>query len=352
MQKKYIFNRTLKLYHYRKFEDLSHLMSEENNWKVYRAELHETMSKGACVPFLGQFLTEILHQEMVKELMLRRRKSTELRPKSGNLNADNQETLSAPTTPMSSVQDDMVIVSEAVSPTDLNLEQQTPTSSNTQPELLIEEVKGESDELKFGVSQEEEESTKKKPSKSIKDGKKKRRWSRFRRKSAPLEQANSNANNCNDDAPHKKEFSKLRRILSSPLRNFSFFGSNSNNVQKKGKGIYQRKSSPATPSCNDDDTPQKKEKRSLRKKLFSPLRGHSNRECNNDTPQSGEQPDVDGFDAHDMLQQMQFSSMRYINSLNPRPDIQSFIKGLNYNSEEDNYRISIQREPIEQHNKY
>ena len=351
MQKKYIFNRTLKLYHYRKFEDLSRLISEENNWKVYRAELHETMSKGACVPFLGQFLTEILHQETVKELMLRRRKSTGLRPKSGNLNADNQETLSAPTTPMSSVQDDMVIVSEAESPTDLNLEQQTPTSSNTQPELLIEEVKGKSDELKFGVSQEEEESTKKKPSKSTKDGKKKRRWSRFRRKSAPLEQANSNANNCNDDAPHKKEFSKLRRILSSPLRSFSSFGSNSNNVQKKEKGFYQRKSSPATLSCNDD-TLQKKEKRSLRKKLFSPLRGHSNRECNNDTPQGGEHPDVDGFDAHDMLQQMQFSSMRYMNSLNPRPDIQSFIKGLNYNTEEDDYRISIQREPIEQHNKY
>ena len=351
MQKKYIFNRTLKLYHYRKFEDLSRLMSEENNWKVYRAELHETMSKGACVPFLGQFLTEILHQETVKELMLHRRKSTGLKPKSGNLNADNQETLSAPTTPMSSIQDDMVIISEAVSPTDLNLEQQTPTSSNTQPELLIEEAKSKSDELKFGVSQEEEESTTKKLSKSIKDEKKKRRWSRLRRKSASLEQANNNANKCNDDAPHKKEISKLRRMLSLPLRSFSSFGSNSNNVQKKEKEIYQRKSSPATPSCNDDIL-QKKEKRNLRKKLFSPLRGHSNRECNNDTPQGREHPDVDGFDAHDMLQQMQFSSMRYINSLNPRLDIQSFIKGLNYNTEEDDYRISIQREPIEQHNKY
>ena len=326
-------------------------MSEENNWKVYRAELHETMSKGACVPFLGQFLIEILHQEIVKELMLRQRKSTGLRPKSGNLNADNQEILSALTTPMSSVQDDMVIVSEAVSPTDLNLEQQILTSSNTQPELLIEEAKSKSDELKYGVSQEEE-STKKEPSKSTKDGKKKRRWNNFRRKSAPLEQANSNANNCNDDAPHKKEFSKLRRILSSPLRSFSSFGSNSNNVQKKlERGIYQRKSSPATPSCNDD-TPRKKEKCSLRKKLFSPLRGHSNRECNNDTLQGGEHPDVDGFDAHDMLQQMQFSSMKYMNSLNPRLDVQSFIKGLNCNTEEDDYHISIQREPIEQHNKY
>ena len=325
-------------------------MSKENNWKVYRAELHETMSKGACVPFLGQFLTEILHQETVKELMLRRRKPTGLKSKASNLNVDNQGILSAPITPMSSIQDDMVIISEAVSPTDLNLEQQIPTSSNTQPELLIEEVKSKSDELKFGVSQEEE-STKKEPSKSTKDGIKKRRWSRFRRKSAPLEQANNNANNCNDDAPHKKEFSKLRRILSSPLRSFSSFGSNSNNVQKKEKGIYQRKSSSAIPSCNDN-TLQKKEKRSLRKKLFSPLRGHSNRVCNNDTPQGGEHPDVDGFDAYDMLQQMQFSSMRYINSLNPRPDIQSFIKGLNYNTEEDDYRISIQREPMEQHNKY
>ena len=52
----------------------------------------------------------------------------------------------------------MNIISEAVSPTDLNLdcdEQQTPTSSNTQPKLLIEEVKSKSDELKYEVSQEE-----------------------------------------------------------------------------------------------------------------------------------------------------------------------------------------------------
>ena len=194
-------------------------MSEENNWKVYRAELHETMSKGACVPFLGQFLTQILHPETMKESMLHWRKSTGHRPKSGNLNADNQEMLSTPTTPESSIHNDMNIISEAVSPTDLNLdcdEQQTPTSSNTQPKLLIEEVKSKSDELKYEVSWEEGEGIKKESSKSTKDGKKKQRWSSFRRKSTPSEEASNSANNCTDDAPREKNISKLRRILSSP----------------------------------------------------------------------------------------------------------------------------------------
>ena len=48
---------------------------------------------------------------------------------------------------------------EAVPPNDLTLncdEQQTPTSSKTQPEL-IEEVKNKEDELKYGVSEGEEE---------------------------------------------------------------------------------------------------------------------------------------------------------------------------------------------------
>ena len=124
-------------------------MSEENNWKVYRAELRETMSKGACVPFLGQFLTQILHHEMMKELISYRRKSQRGRPQSGDLNVDNQQTLSAPTTPvtpLSSIHDDMDIISEAVSPTDLTLEQQTSTLSNTQLKVLIGEAKSKNNE--------------------------------------------------------------------------------------------------------------------------------------------------------------------------------------------------------------
>ena len=607
-------------------------MSEENNWKVYKAELHETMSKGTCVPFLGQFLTQIMQQETAKEVMSYRRKSQGRRPQSSDPSADNRETLSAPTTPLSSIHDNMHIMLETVSPNDLPLncdEQQTPTFSKTQPEL-IEEVKNKEDELKYGVSEKEEaiktessctsiierrdtlsplpigkfkynhlpptnvykESFKKsllssdllRPNnitgqqnggdkiiengdivgnnfvckvvkalrlesydgasssnscdlipprdvqnvlnskaedmfynndildisqvelntddtldtpvsdfdketspdiipttstptediitvftdintvnevnetptntesdvkKSTKERKKKRsfrrkspppeeisqgannyaddtlhkkerwnkfrrklpplestnqidnncsddaprkkekwkifrrnsappeeisqsayncfddaprkkeKWKMFRRKSAPSEEISQSAYNCSDDAPQNKETSKLRQILSSPLSDISSSGCDGNNVQKKEKGIFRWKSSPArktSPSCSDDDAPRKKEKHSLRRKLSSPLRGYSNPECNNDTPQRREKlhiykhSDVDGFDAHNMLQEIQFSSMRYMNSLTPRPDIQSFIKGLNYNTEEENYQISIKIEPIEQCN--
>ena len=137
-------------------------MSEENNWKVYKAELSETMSKGICVPFLGQ-PTQIMQQETAKEVMSYRRKSQGHRPQSSDPSADNRETLSAPTTPLNSVHDNMHIMLEAVSPTDLTLncnEQQTPTSSKTQPEEIIEEVKNKEDELKYGVSEEEKEAIK------------------------------------------------------------------------------------------------------------------------------------------------------------------------------------------------
>ena len=182
----------------------------------------------------------------------------------------------------------------------------------------------------------------------------KERWSRFRRKSAPPEATSQSANNCSDDGSCKKETSKLRQKLSSPLRKMSSSGCKDNNVQKKEKGIFRRKSSLARPSCKDDDTPRKKEKRSLWRILSYPLRGHSNPECSNDTVQRREKfhiykhPNVDDFDAHNMLQEMQFSPMRYTNSLNPRPDIQSFIKRLNYNTEEDNYHNSIKMEPLKQ----
>ena len=106
--------------------------------------------------FLGQFLTQILHQETVKELMSYQSKSKVHRPQSSDLSADNQEILSTPTTPVGSVYNDVNIVSEAVSPADLSLyydEQQTPTSSKT----LIEKAKNKDDELKYEVYQDEEE---------------------------------------------------------------------------------------------------------------------------------------------------------------------------------------------------
>ena len=49
---------------YRKFEKLSDLMSEEYNWKLYRAELEACFARNIpCIPFLGVLLTTIVQQE-------------------------------------------------------------------------------------------------------------------------------------------------------------------------------------------------------------------------------------------------------------------------------------------------
>ena len=160
---------------------------------------------------------------------------------------------------------------------------------------------------------------------------------------------------CNDDSTPKKEKGFLKRRF-SPSREGSPV-CNDESTEKKEKGTLRKNSSPSretSPTC-DDDTPRKKEKRGLRRKLSSPLRGHSSTECSNDASQKREKlhiykhsDDVDGFNANSMLQQMQFSSMRYMSSIDPRADVQAFIKGLSYNSEENNYHMSIQVEPIEQ----
>ena len=522
-------------------------MSEEDNWKVYKIELYETMSKGTCIPFLGQFLTQILQQETVKEVISYRKKSHGRRPQSSELSYDNRETLSAPTTPVNSDHDEVLDASLAVSPTDLNVEldQTTPTPPNVQPDMPNEETENKKDELKCEATQKEEEGIKKETSGTsvverrdtlsplpigkfkknylsptnlcrenlkkssamqsshrcgtesenkdesdkmvngdtaghklegarcevvktismesldsydgasscysrgstpardvipnapdsevedtfcnndvldisqievniedtldtptsdfdkegspdvdpctstpteditietvntsneengveekttaniekspVKDGKKKRKWGSLRRKVSPPEGSSHSITNCTDDSVRKKETRGLRRNLSSPLKSFSTSSCNDTAVtHKKEKGTPKRKhSSPArdsSPSCNDE-TPRRKERRSIRRKLSSPLRSHhSNASCDEDPPQKRDKlhiynhSDVDGFNVHTMLQQMQFSSMRYMNSLEPRADIQSFIKGLQYNSEEDNYHMSIQMEPIQ-----
>ena len=515
-------------------------MSEEDNWKVYKSELYDVMSKGTCVPFLGQFLTQIMQQETAKEVISYRKKSHGRRPQSGDLNSDNRETLSAPTTPVNSDLEDILGSSLVVSPTDLNIhfDQTTPTLSNLQPDVPNEETKTKEPEFECEPTQEEE-GIKKDPSgisvverrdmlsplpigkfkrnhlaptnlclkqystnqllyksecenkdtigvgdkivgdgetaghkleeakcevvktisiesldsydgasscysrsstparevvtnvpvgevediqlnndavldvsqvklsiddlldtptsdfdkegspyvdtfastptedietvntsnedngveevtasvekSSMKYGKKKRRWNSFRRKLTPSEGNSHNVTNCNEDSTYKKETRGLRRNLSSPIKNFSSSSSNDNSTLKKDKGASRRKQSSPTrdgsPSCNDD-IPSRKGKRSLRRKLSSPLRSHHSSE---DPPMRRNKlhiyhhGDVDcGFNAHTMLQQMQFSSMRYMNSLDARPEIQSYIKGLQYNNEEDNYHMSIQMEPIEQ----
>ena len=522
---------------YRKFEDLSHLMSEEDNWKVYKSELYDVMSKGTCVPFLGQFLTQIMQQETAKEVISYRKKSHGRRPQSGDLNSDNRETLSAPTTPVNSDHEDILDSSLVVSPTDLNIhfDQTTPTLSNLQPDELSEETKTKESELEGKPNQEDggikkdpsgisvverrdmlsplpvrkfkrshlvptnlclkkysinqslhksecenkdtigegdkivedgdtaghkleaarcevvktismesldsydgasscysrgstpardvvthvqdgeiegiqlndatvldvsqvelniedsldtptsdfdkegspyidpfastptedietvntsnedngvEEPTANVEKSPMKYGKKKRRWNSFRKKLTPSEGNGHNVTNCNEDSTCKKESRELRRNLSSPIKSFSSSSCNENSTLKKDKG--RKQSSPSrdgSPSCNDD-IPSRKVKRSFRRKLSSPLRSHHSSEdppTRRDKLHIYHHRDVDsGFNAHAMLQQMQFSSMRYMNSLDARPEIQSYIKGLQYNSEEDNYHMSIQMEPIEQ----
>ena len=44
---------------FRKFRDLSILMGESDNFMLYRTELSNCLENGPCLPFLGNFLTEI-----------------------------------------------------------------------------------------------------------------------------------------------------------------------------------------------------------------------------------------------------------------------------------------------------
>ena len=191
-------------------------------------------------------------------------------------------------------------------------------------------------------TQKKEDSTQKKE----KDGFLKRRFPPSR-ESSPV---------CDDNSTQKKERGFLQKRF-SPSREASPV-CNDGSTQKRKKGTLRRKFSPAretSPTPDDNNTPHKKEKRGLRRELSSPLRGHSSTECNNGTLRKREKlhiykhaDEVDGFNANSVLQQMQFSSMRYMSSIDPRADVQVFIKGLTYNSEEDNYRMSIQMEPMEQ----
>lgn len=498
-------------------------MSEEDNWRVYKIELHDTMIKGTCVPFLGQLLTQILQQETVKEVISYRKKSQGRRPQSGDLSSDARETLSAPTTPVNSDHDD---VTEILSPTDLNLalDQTTPTQPNfSNEETKSEEVndcelKCEDESIKKqssitsiverrdklsplpirkfkknhllshkenhkpsslttalrsptknGTEQSESDNkvadnkskgaecevsgvvkslsfesldsydgasscysrgstppkdivpnavdsetddvyynndvldvsqvelsisnttmdthtsdfdregspdtnlvttstptediqtintlnednietitvtnfeVKKSP---IRDGKKRRRWNSLRRKASSPEIRSLSVTNCTDsDASFKKDTD----IKVCTLQSTSSPSCTDNTEQKKDRSNLKLKElSPArdsSPNCNDE-TLHKKKRRSLRRKPSS--------NWNNDPPQRREKlhiydsPDMNGINVHMTLQQMQMSSMRYMVSLDARPEVQSFIKGLQYNSEEDNYHMSILMEPIEQ----
>ena len=525
----------------RKFEDLSRLMSEEDNWRVYKTELYDVMSKGTCVPFLGQFLTQIMQQETAKEVKSYRKKSQGRRPQSGDMSSDQHETVSAPTSPVNSDNDDelnatskttengepkheeiqeqevvkkprVVQRNDTLSPLPTgkfkknnlfpnNSYKENSSQSSLTPAMKLSHASStrqESDQAdltdsefksviensnnvihkskgaEYGISKEMkalslesldsydgasscysrgstplrdislavpldseaeedsydnavldvsqvelniehsmdtptcecnadnspvatsstpienvsnegspnidsvttsshnptqtsdtsyedvEESVESKTFPARGEGKK-RRWSSLRRSaSPPPADSNSSVVSCHDNTPHKKESKSLRRKLSSPAIRSSSPNCGDNTPQQKEKDTLRRKiSSPtrsSTPVCNDEMSTPQRNKRGLRRKLSSPLRGQSDPNHNDCPPARREkfrvqnQPDTGCFDVHSMMQQMQLSSMRYMKSLCVRLDVQSFIKGLHYNTEERNYHISTQTEPID-HNR-
>lgn len=55
------------------FRKLSGVVSEENNWAAYRAELQQHLTLGSsCIPFLGAFLTTVVQQESYDKIRSKR----------------------------------------------------------------------------------------------------------------------------------------------------------------------------------------------------------------------------------------------------------------------------------------
>lgn len=82
----------------RNFRDLTKLMSEEDNFAVYRNEVDNLMNqKAPCLPFLGDFLTQIAQTQTY--LACRKKKSPEP-PKNGSSSATESD--ASPTTPTAS----------------------------------------------------------------------------------------------------------------------------------------------------------------------------------------------------------------------------------------------------------
>ena len=64
---------------------LCRLMSEENNWQVYRDELDSCLASSVpCIPYLGQFLTQVCHQ-LSYDKMRAEREEVRLRRRSRSL---------------------------------------------------------------------------------------------------------------------------------------------------------------------------------------------------------------------------------------------------------------------------
>ncbi|XP_065910827.1 uncharacterized protein [Dysidea avara] len=409
----------------KKFEDLSRLMSEEDNWKTYKNELKEVMSsKNLCVPFLGQFLTQIVQQETVNDLKSYRRKSRGRRPQSGEFNSGSHETLSAPASPVNSFHEDQLELSPVTSPSTMNPPAQCERKTSAPSDILnhVENSVNKKDDtvdlnLKLtSGSSIVERRDKLSPLPVGKFKKNPLSNNLYRdsfRKSSPISAMKLDGA-VGQDVLSPEDVSMLS-VISPQLKrscdsldsldssNYSRGSTPPRDIHDELDGSFM--TCPLSPldvshievSIEDSVTPceemvrestpvensnlngeasfngkdmevstiergakktssfglKKKRWSSLKRKVSSPIGdSSSSTSCSDAGPQKRDNKlhiyDMDSQDVHMMLQQIQFSSLGYTNSLECRQDIKCFIEGLHFNSEEENYHNSLEVEPNDQ----
>ena len=364
---------------FRKFEDLSRLMSEEDNWRTYKIELKEiASSKNHCVPFLGQFLTQIVQQETVNDLKSHRRKSRGRRPQSIELG--NHETLSAPASPVNSFHEDPI---EPVASPNIMKPPANEHKTNSPSDILnhIETSVDEKDEpvnLKWtsgsGVVERRDKLS------PLPIGKfKNPLQNNLYRHSVDLLDDGANSSDSLGSSP-PRDIQLDDSFLTSPISPLDISNIEVSIVEDRREDVV-RESTPVELnepileepileefSFDGSDTEvsiiegggkktssfglKKKRWSSLKRKISSPVEDSSNTSCSDTGPQKRENKlhiyDIDNMDVHMILQQMQFASLSYMNSFEYRLEVQNFIEGLHYNTEEENYHNSLEVEPNDQ----
>jgi len=386
-------------------------MSEEDNWRVYKSELKEVMSsKNLCVPFLGQLLTQIVQQETVNDLKSYRRKSRGRRPQSGELNSGSHETLSAPASPVNSFHEDQLDLSLVVtSPNTMNppaqYEQKTSAPLNNLNH--VENSVPDSSDVKLTNGSSIVERTDKLsplPVGKFKNNSSSNMYRDSFKKSSEIPAMTqdsavgqetlspedvsmlsavdalksscdsldlSDSSDSRGSTPPRDNGEVNDSFITCPL---SPLDVSQHNVTPCDEVV--RESTPVEPSNLNEATDgeanlgvevqtiergtkknssfglKKKRWNSLKRKISSPIGDSSSTSCSDASAQKRDNKlhiyDMDGLDVYMMLQQMQFASFGYMNSLDCRQDIQCFIEGLQFNSEEENYHNSLEVEPNDQ----
>ena len=92
------------------FRELSELMGEENNFYKYRAELRDSMEKPPCIPFLGNFLTTVAHTNVAENYKYN--KKTPKTPKDSAIESESENDRSqTPTSSSRSSEDNETTIS-------------------------------------------------------------------------------------------------------------------------------------------------------------------------------------------------------------------------------------------------